>query len=66
MVRGCSMKRLLVFIILILIALLFILNWKDREQIVCCVKEKSEKAKCSAKSKYQQGKDWAEQRGFGG
>ncbi|MCH9632092.1 MAG: hypothetical protein S4CHLAM6_04160 [Chlamydiae bacterium] len=52
------MKRFLVFIILILIALLFILNWRQRKAIVICAKEKTQEVQCSAKEKYETGKQW--------
>lgn len=54
------MKKFLFFIVLILIALLLILNWKQRHEIVCCAKQKSEQVKECAKETYQKGKGWVD------
>lgn len=54
------MKRFLLLIIVVLIALLFILNWKQRNQIADCAKAKKEQIECTAKQKYQKSKKWAQ------
>jgi hypothetical protein len=46
----------------VLLALLFILNWSQRDEIISEAKQKFTKGQleCDAKCKYQEGKTWVQ------